>query len=449
MEKRNAISIRKYFIATTAQAVLAVPIIFLIWWLLFSLCIRGGIILPADTSSNEAKTAMLKMQEIDRFEIGTSNIHYDYILFDSDGSVLKSSMNKNKTVELIGKYPVSENDYVSADYVYFSDGSYCLFVWNYYAHIVSLRGIPADWVLLSLMLATIIVFFVVYIRKISRRFYREISFIENATKTIASRNLEAEIVPNSNILEFRNALTAMEEMRAALNDSLKEQWALQQRRKNEIAALAHDLRTPVTAINGNAELLLEENLLPHQMEYAKQILTSGEQTKNYVKSLQQVSEFDFTNENPTEINIDKLLKDVHEIVATVAVSKEVHVEVENKTNENIVGYPLLLSRALTNVLDNAIRYSPKGGSVEISVLGDSKQMVFIINDSGSGFSKEALKHASEMFWKEDETHLIERHYGLGLAIASRVAEMHKGFLTLRNTEKGGRVSVTIYGFLNN
>ena len=449
MEKRKAISIRKYFIATTAQAALAVPLIILIWWLLFSLCIRGGLILPADTSSNEAKAAMQKMQEADRFDIGTSTIHYDYILFDSDGSMQKSSMSENKTIEFMSRYPVDGNGHVNAGYIHFSNGSYCLFIWNYYAQIVGLRGIPADWVLLALMFASIVVCFVMYIRKISKRFYREISFIENATRTIASRNLETEIVPNSNMFEFRNALIAMEEMRAALNDSLKEQWALQQRRKSEIAALAHDLRTPITAINGNAELLLEENLLSHQTEYAKQILTSGERTKHYVEALQQVSEYDFTTEKPIEINIKELLNDVCEIVATVAAINEVKIEIDNKAIENIVGYPLLLSRALTNVLDNAIRYSLKGSSVNILVSGDSKRIVFNISDSGKGFSKEALKHASEMFWKQDETRLMEGHYGFGLAIASRVAEMHKGFLTLSNTERGGRVSITIYGILDN
>lgn len=443
MEKGKATSIKKYFIANTVQAVLVVPAIILFWWFLFVMCINVGIILPADTSSNEARAAMQELQELDRFEIGTSNIHYDYILFEPNGSVQKSSMSDNETAELADKYPVSEKNYTSADYVHFSDGSYCLFIWNHHSFIADLHGVQADGVLIVAMLVTILIFFAVFIRRISRQFYREIGLIEDATKTITARNIETEIVPSSTILEFKNALNAMEEMRVALNDSLKEQWALQQRRKNEIAALAHDLRTPVTAINGNAELLLEEELLPHQREYAKDILTSGEQTKQYLKLLEQVSEFDFVHEDLVLINIDTLLNEVLGVTSAAAALKGVRIEVENKTQKIIIGYPLVLSRALTNVLDNAVRFTPEGGCIELSVSGNSGQTAFSISDSGRGFSKGALRHASEMFWKEDELSVSEKHYGLGIAIASRAAEAHRGFLTLENTEKGGRVSITI------
>ena len=88
---------------------------------------------------------------------------------------------------------------------------------------------------------------------------KKLKLFQEISKKVAAQELDFT-VPHAGIREYDEALDAMEEMREALYQALTSQWAAQQQREAEIAALAHDLKTPLTLAGGNAELLLEEEL---------------------------------------------------------------------------------------------------------------------------------------------------------------------------------------------
>ena len=107
----------------------------------------------------------------------------------------------------------------------------------------------------------------------------------------------------------------------------------------------------------------------------------------------------------------------------------------------------MLKRALTNLIDNAVQYSSTGGTVTLKVgqddvTGNGTNLYFSVLDEGCGFSKEALSHATDEFYRADESRGDKNHFGLGLAIAKQIATDLGGTLTLANRENGGAM-VTI------
>src|SRR5699024_1790175 len=104
------------------------------------------------------------------------------------------------------------------------------------------------------------------------------------SQKIGARELDFT-VPHAGIREYDQALEAMEHMREALYNSLSSQWAARQEREGEIGALAHDLKTPLTLIRGNGELLLEEDLSEDCREMAETIVSSSRRAEDYVAGL--------------------------------------------------------------------------------------------------------------------------------------------------------------------
>lgn len=109
----------------------------------------------------------------------------------------------------------------------------------------------------------------------------------------------------------------------------------------------------------------------------------------------------------------------------------------------LTGDKLLLERAIMNVVNNALDYSPPGGSIHISVTGNQDDLKITISDEGSGFSKMDVMHAQEQFYMADHSRSSDLHFGMGLFITTSVVSQHGGKLILSNSEETGGAQVTI------
>ncbi len=103
----------------------------------------------------------------------------------------------------------------------------------------------------------------------------------------------------------------------------------------------------------------------------------------------------------------------------------------------------LFIRAIVNVVSNAIEHTLSGGTIHFSVYEESSSLFFVIEDTGKGFSKEALKHGTEQFFMDDTSRNSKSHLGIGLFVANSVVQEHGGQLTLENSVKTGGGKVTI------
>lgn len=110
--------------------------------------------------------------------------------------------------------------------------------------------------------------------------------------------------------------------------------------------------------------------------------------------------------------------------------------------KSFYGNQELIYRAVSNVLKNAIEYTPELGTIEFIIDGTDNRLTFTVSDSGKGFSDEGLRFATQEFYTERKER-SSKHYGLGLFIAKKVAERHNGALLLTNKDGGCGAAVTL------
>jgi signal transduction histidine kinase len=258
------------------------------------------------------------------------------------------------------------------------------------------------------------------------------------SKKVGAQELDFAI-PHAGIREYDQALGAMENMREALYSSLSSQWAAQQEREAEISALAHDLKTPLTLVGGNAELLLDEKLSEHSRKMVETIVSSNDRAKQYVANLLETSAG--ADEAFENTSLPAMFDELCQSTMAIAEAKRVSLQTQNDLEGAASIQKDHLLRALGNVVQNAIKHTPAGGNVYLEgSMADGGWQV-IVRDEGSGFSKAALHHATERLWRGDAARGTDGHNGLGLWFAAQEAKMHEGQLELRNCDSGGVVTI--------
>lgn len=448
MEKKSAIGLKGYFTRTLLIFFIGIVAIWILSLLMLLICMQAGIIVPANTGEREARAEIVRQSESAAFTGDLSPDFYDYIYFDAAGNVLESSLTGDALSRELSRYPAANVSYGTAVYVFYEDGSRCLFSWQYVASYTSptlRRLLPnAESLMLIVAAAASIIFFLLFVRGMGRHLGSKLSLVEDASEQIAKQNLDASIAISAGIKEFDNALQSMDDMRSTLKDALINQWESEQQRKQEIAALAHDIKTPLTIIGGNAGLLLEDSLSTEQTALVESICRAGTRAQQYVSALQQVANMDVADEEMEPLSIAAILSELSTVLSPLSQERTVEVEYIYGENLNDIRASLaMLTRALINIAENAIQHTEPGGKVTITVLQNETDTSFIVQDGGTGFSMSALQHAKEMFWQQDKSRTSSKNYGIGLSIADKVAKKHSGELILENTPQGGRVILSI------
>lgn len=290
------------------------------------------------------------------------------------------------------------------------------------------------WTILAAILAKIILLSRLYGRKISRKLIP----LQTATEKIENKDLEFE-VQYSGIQEIDVALQSLESMKTELKRSLETQWKIEQTRKMQISALAHDIKTPLTVVRGNAEMLNDTDQTGEQREFTHYILKNANQMEQYVQMLIELSKAEggylLQRENVnTRAFLDELYSRIHALVSI----KHLKTEFEEKNLPEIINLDSsLMQRAIMNIVSNAVDYSPDGGLIQFFVSAENHRFRFTVEDSGKGFSAEDLKNATMQFYQGDSSRSSKSHYGMGLFIVDSIVRQHGGSLSIANSAKGG------------
>lgn len=267
----------------------------------------------------------------------------------------------------------------------------------------------------------------------------------NATEEIASQNLDFKI-GQSNIMEFENVLLFFSKMRDNLKKSLEQQWIAEQTRKEQIAALAHDLKTPLTVIRGNIDLLEETPLNKEQQEFIKYASLSSEQMEAYIKTLIELSRDSMGHEPLIQpIPFSFFWKNLCEQILALCSIQHINLQTSSDTPpEYFQGDKILIERSVMNIVNNALEFSPEQSVLRVNAECDGKFLKICIMDSGTGFSQKALKHAKELFFMDDQSRSSKLHFGMGLYIANHIVEQYHGNVQIQNSveTKGGEVILT-------
>ncbi len=302
----------------------------------------------------------------------------------------------------------------------------------------------SDFLLIGLIMIEIIVLLLLVSHWFGKYTGRKIDKLLIVTKKIEKQDLDFKI-ESSGIFEVDRALSALEHLKQALKNSLAEQWQADKLRQEQISALAHDLKTPLTIIRGNTELLYDTILADNQKECADYIEGSVVQMQDYVETLINMTKakdhFPFRREN---VKLSSLLQEIHTQAKGLCAVKNIHLEWrENFNREYIFADSEQLIRSFANVLSNAIEYTPEGKTVFFEVYEKDHSILCSITDMGSGFSPEALKRATEQFYMDEQSRHSKSHYGIGLYVANSIIAQHGGQLILSNSEKTGGAQVII------
>ena len=303
-----------------------------------------------------------------------------------------------------------------------------------------------DTLMFTLIVVNSLLVIIVLTAKFAKQFRSQLHPLMEATKEISRQNLEFE-VGHSKIKEFEDVLVSFSDMKENLRNSLEKQWKAEQMQREQIAALAHDLKTPLTVIQGNADLINETELDCEQQLYARYITNSSEQMQLYIKTLIDISRAAAGYQLHIEVlDLSHYLKQIALQVDGLCKTKDIDFQIST-TNlpESISADKLLMERAIMNVVSNALDYSPKGSTLRVAVSGEMGNIEIAVTDEGEGFSHEALLHAQEQFFMGNKSRTSNMHFGMGLYITSSIIKQHNGQLILKNSDetKGAQVIIKI------
>ncbi|WP_258111675.1 cell wall metabolism sensor histidine kinase WalK [Alicyclobacillus sp. SP_1] len=301
--------------------------------------------------------------------------------------------------------------------------------------------IAAFGAILACILAIVFVSF-----QIGRNVIRPLESMNRAALQIAEGDLDFELA-SSNTVEIRQVRNAFHLMGSGLRNAFAKQQKLEEERRFFIGAIAHDLRTPLFSLRGYLDGM-EQGIASSSEKIAHYVHVCQDKATHMERLVSDL--FAFTRLEYMEQTLQRESFDVSAVVNTTVASmahkaeeKAIDLETKLPTGDLFIsGDPHLLERALTNVLDNAIRHTPNEGKIKVELLKESDRVVVTISDTGSGFSPEDLTHVFEPMYRGDKSrNLSTGGAGLGLTIARRIFRSHGGELLAENLPNGGAILI--------
>lgn len=432
-----------FFIMTISFALLLI--------LSFSVLLSSGVILPANYAEkqfNKYKEKIISSEKVTEDII--PNL-YEYGVYTSDGNLISGTFNKKESKEIWNLMSNIEkkNEYTETYIKFFKKDEVFIIKYKLVTEFVSptLRTyLPRPEILGMIIFSIIFLIEIIILSKLfGKKLNAEMELLKNTTEKIEQQDLDF-VVESSKICEINNVLFSMDKMKSALKDSLEKQWMLEENRKEQISALAHDIKTPLTIIHGNTDLLIEINENPELSEYMEYIAKGVTQIEKYINTLIDISKTEAGYVlNKEVINVSEFIEDVLIQIEALARTQNLDVEFSKQDNlpESITIDKELLFRAIMNIISNAIDYSPSQSKLYISVSLSNKYLKFVVTDCGSGFSKADLSKATEQFYTGDLSRNSKSHYGMGLYIVNNIVQKHNGILNIENSIKTGGAMVTI------
>jgi signal transduction histidine kinase len=239
--------------------------------------------------------------------------------------------------------------------------------------------------------------------------------------------------------EFAALSTELTETNAKLATSRARERALEQSRRQLVAWVSHDLRTPLAGLRAMAEAL-EDGLATDPPRYHKQMRAEAERLGMMVDDLFELSRIHSgtLQLSPELIALDDLVSDV--LASTEALAGQRGVRLAGKAAGQLAvrADPRELSRALTNLLANAIRHTPAGGRVHVWARREHMAAVVSVTDGCGGIPEADLPYVFDLAWRGTDARspAPDSGAGLGLAIVRGVVEAHRGSVGVVNTGTG-------------
>ena len=237
-----------------------------------------------------------------------------------------------------------------------------------------------------------------------------------------------------------------EELSIRFNQALTKIDTLVEGMRASMDNIAHDLRTPMTRMRGVAELALQSETSPElYREALSDCLEESEQVLRMLHTLMDISEVETGSVRleVADVHVSQLLQKVCDLYRGVAEDKNIAVLVNCPPGLTMSGDRNRLLQAVANLLDNALKYTPKHGTVEIGASLRGEEIVMTISDSGIGISQDDLGKIWDRFYRGDKSR-AQRGLGLGLSLVRAVIQAHRGTIDVfSQLDNGTRISIQL------
>jgi signal transduction histidine kinase len=210
--------------------------------------------------------------------------------------------------------------------------------------------------------------------------------------------------------------------------------------------MAHDLRSPITRIRGIAEVTLTSGKTPGEYEgMAASTIEECDRLLDMINTMLMISktESGVDKISGRDVDLTGIVRQACELFEPTAEDKKVNLSCNVPDRAHLTGDTPMIQRMLSNLLDNAIKYTPSGGIVNIAVTESKTRVVVALKDTGIGISQADLPRIFERFYRCDQSR-SQAGIGLGLSLARAIARAHGGDITVISTpNQGSTFTVTL------
>lgn len=408
-------------------------------------------IFPANYTENLILEKRTDIATSKNFEKSLLPDNTSYLFLSKDEKVIETNMNKNIQDIAFNYHKGSGNSNSNLSFMEIqrSDG-YVLVAYDlkpFYRNPWMQKNLPQINILLIILLIifcliSIITITLIWAKKISK----QLNPLLEASEEIGKQNLDFQ-VKESNIQEFNVILESLDKMKVGLSESLRTNWREEEKKRNQISALSHDIKTPLSIIKGNSELLGETNLTKEQETYLNYIRKNTNRIGKYIETLMLVNKSNQANElNFNEIRAKEFVEHIEKLAKEFTSTYKLNLLEDINYDDDFLIVDLKnFERAFLNILSNAEEHSPKNSTIKLIICSKADKLQISILDQGHGFTVEDLLYAKDQFYQGDKSRHSKENYGIGLFVAEQIIDMHGGSLVLENRtdESGAKVSILL------
>lgn len=257
-----------------------------------------------------------------------------------------------------------------------------------------------------------------------------IAKLRSAMREVADGDFKVEVKCESRIQDVQDIYDSF-------NSMVRELSTTETLQTDFISDVSHEFKTPINAIEGYASLLEGEPSPEEQRAYVEKILFNTRRLSALTGNILLLSKLSNQSILPqkTQFRLDEQIRQAIVALEQMWSEKELGFEVE-LAETPFFGYESLLPHVWTNLIGNAVKFSPKGGEIRIKMMRTEGAVVFTIEDDGPGIVPGDEEHIFTKFYQSESSHGMEGN-GLGLALVRQIVEMSGGSVDVQNLEVGG------------
>ena len=295
---------------------------------------------------------------------------------------------------------------------------------------------------LGFAIANIIIVSIVIMRTYQKKFFTPISRINEATKKVTNGDYDIELETNRK--------DEIGELTENFNKMIKGLQSTERLQNEFINNVSHEIKTPISSIEGFAKLLKDERLSTEEREeYSNIIIEESERLSNLTGKMLKLSKLHNQERIANKNNIEV----AEQIRRVISVLEPKWSEKNLKINVNLeecifLGDEDLLFQVWMNLLENAIKFSNQGEKIDIKLWREENNINVSIKDHGIGMADDELEKIFERFYQIDKSHSGEGS-GLGLAIVKRIIELSEGEIKFESIENKGTTVIVKLPIPNN